>query len=192
MAADAKSAAVAKLKAFKAAAAKAKADAAAKAAEEIKKARISPIIQKLATQIDIKPKRLQETSFASLRPYLTKLGLWSPNYVLDASSLLQTIQRKCRANPTCSLTTLDSPSYKKIWSTIASNQTRVDCKSAITDPAACTKASALKLRQLEFILAGVAGSRFQYLASTKSCKTPICHQTAQIAYNTTCQKSLCP
>lgn len=193
-AADAKSAAVDKLKALEAAAAKLKTDTAAKAAERLRKASISPANQKLAMQLDIPPKSLPETSFTSLRPYLTKLNLWSANYVTDASSLLLTIQKKCKKSAKCALTTLNEPSYKKIWLTIGSNQTRAACRSAITKRAECAKASAIKLRKLKLILAGVAGSRFQYLIDSKACKNDDddCQQNTLITYNKRCSKALCP
>jgi hypothetical protein len=155
IAAGAKSAATAKLKAPEAAAAKPKADIAAKSAETLRKGKTSAANLN-GTQVDILPKSLPETSFTSLRPYLTNLNLWSPNYAKDASSLLEMIHKSCKKSAKCALTKLDEPSYKKIWSTIASNQTRAACRSAIAKPAECAKASGKKLRQLEFRLAGVA------------------------------------
>jgi hypothetical protein len=113
--------------------------------------------------------------------------------VTDASFLLEKILKSCKKSAKCALTKLDEPSYKKIWSKIASNQTRAACRSAKAKPAECVKASGKKLRQLEFILAGVARSRFQYLIDSKDCKNDDddCQQGALTTYNKTCQKALC-
>jgi hypothetical protein len=50
------------------------------------------------------------------------------------------------------------------------------------------------MRKFEIILAGVAGSRFQYLIDSKACKKDDddCQKNALITYNKRCSKALCP
>jgi ATP-dependent helicase YprA (DUF1998 family) len=83
----------------------------AKAAEAKKKAdaadKIKTDAPEAATRIEKDAPAVPETSFLSLRPYLTKLNLWSANYVTEVSSLLVTIRKNCKKSAKCALTTLN-------------------------------------------------------------------------------------